>query len=119
MIKSFLIFVTLLGLTACCGCGGQSKAIAHKSMSGVAAIEQSHPLSCSSAKVSGMTCEACAMTVTENLKKIKGVKDVKVDVPAGQVKIYSIAPSDVSKKSVQSTIEKSGYQFLSLQSRCN
>ena len=108
-MKFLLIFTTLLTLTACCACNNKSRTT----------IVKPANLACSTVKVSGMTCEACAMTVTENLKKLSGVKDVQVDVTAGTVKIFSVKQSDVKSSAVKSTIEKSGYTFNSLQSNCN
>jgi copper chaperone CopZ len=75
--------------------------------------------SCSTAKVSGMTCEACASVVTANLKKLDGVKDVQVDVASGTVKIYTTDKKTVSQSSVQSVVERSGYTFNSLQPTCS
>lgn len=114
MMKSLLIFATLFTLTACCGCMDKPETVA-----GNSTVAASPLLACSTAKVSSMTCEACAMTVSENLKKIPGIKQVQVDVPAGKVRIFSTKESDVKGEAIKSTIEKSGYQFTSLQSNCN
>lgn len=114
MMKSLLILTTLLTLTACCGCMDKPKTTnADKAMMASPALE------CSTAKVSGMTCEACATTVSENLKKIPGVKQVEVDVNAGAVKIFSAKKADVKSSTVKSIVEKSGYKFTSLQPNCN
>ncbi len=112
-MKSFLIVATLLTLTACCGCMDKPKPVAVAS-----APSSAHP-SCATAKVSGMTCEACAATVTANLQKISGVRQVETDVAAGKVRIYSAKASDVDAKTVKAIIEKSGYTFTSLHPTCH
>ena len=113
-MKSFLILATLLTLTACCNCMDKPKT----AMNNSAMAKQSN-MTCSTAKVSGMTCEACAMTVSENLKKLPGVKQVEVDVAAGTVKISSAKETDLKSDEVKTIVEKSGYTFNSLQPHCN
>ncbi len=107
-MKSFLMIATLVTLTACCGCLNGSKMTTHSASS-----------SCAQVKVSGMTCEACSITVSENLKKLSGVKDVQVDVGSGIVKIFSETPSSITSDQVKSIIEKSGYTFQNFQPHCN
>ena len=111
-IKFFLISATLLTLTSCCGCPDKP----HTAMTENTAVTTG--LSCSTAKVSGMHCEACAVTVSENLKKLSGVKNAEVDVASGTVKIFTNKESTVTAKQVKSVVEKSGYQFQSLTANC-
>lgn len=113
-MKSFLILATLLTLTACCNCMDKPTTTISD-----ATTASTSGLACHTAKVSGMTCEACATTVSTNLKKIAGVKDVQVDVAHQEVKIYSAKKSDVQTTAVKSIVEKSGYTFNSLQATCN
>ena len=113
-MKSFLILATLLTLTACSNYMDKPKTV----ISDVTPVATSG-LACHTAKVSGMECEACAQTVSTNLKKIAGVKDVQVDVAKQDVKIFSAKASDVQTKTVKSIVEKSGYKFKSLQATCN
>ncbi len=50
--------------------------------------------------VSGMTCGHCVNSVTEELSKIAGVKEVKVDLDSGKVDITSeneLAQADLSE----------------------
>ena len=86
-MKLFLILVTCVTLTAC---ASQKPA--------------------TSLKVSGMTCEACAMSVTNNLKKIDGVTDIKVDVETGEVQIFAKEGIDIDKMAVQKMIDLSGFK---------
>lgn len=110
-MKYILIAATLLTLTACCTCMDKP----------ATSVTQSthHNLSCSTAKVSGMTCEACSATVAANLNKLSGVKNTQIDVATGTVKIYTDKKSSVTKAQVKSIVEKSGYTFTSLTPTCN
>jgi copper chaperone len=65
-------------------------------------------------KVSGMSCEACAMSVTNNLKKIDGVNDVKVEVETGTVEIFTKENSPVNTTEIQKMIDLSGYKLNSI-----
>lgn len=73
---------------------------------------------CSTAVATGMTCEACAMTVTTNLKKLDGVTAVDVNVPTGTIRIHSSAGTSPTEADVKKTIEHSGYTFKSLHTGC-
>jgi copper chaperone len=65
-------------------------------------------------KVSGMSCEACAISVTNNLKKIDGVNDVKVEVETGTVEIFTKENSPVNTTEIQKMIDLSGYKLNSI-----
>jgi copper ion binding protein len=59
--------------------------------------------------VSGMTCGHCVQSVTEELSKIAGVKEVKVDLDSGNVDITSeseLAPADLTQ-----AIQEAGYEI--------
>lgn len=60
--------------------------------------------------VSGMTCDHCARSVTEELTEIPGVTGVQVDVAAGTATVTSSAPLDVA--SVRKAVEEAGYQLI-------
>jgi copper chaperone CopZ len=57
--------------------------------------------------VSGMTCEHCVRSVTEEISAIDGVTDVAVDLPTGAVAITSDRPLDEAH--VRSAVEEAGY----------
>ena len=61
--------------------------------------------------VGGMTCNHCKMTVENNLKKMSGVSDVKIDLQSGKVTVEgeNISPSEAEK-----TITGLGYKYSSL-----
>ena len=106
-LKTVVLSAALVALTACCGCmPPKETTMPHQGMA------------CSTAKVSGMTCEACASTVTANLKKIKGVTDVSVDVAKGAVTVYTAPKAKLSTAEVKKVVEFSGYKLVSVQHGC-
>ncbi|MCW6168875.1 MAG: heavy-metal-associated domain-containing protein [Thermoplasmatales archaeon] len=50
-------------------------------------------------RIYGMTCENCAITISESLVKQRGVKDVKISLSTGTGNIR-IDPSEVAPESV-------------------
>lgn len=58
--------------------------------------------------VTGMTCEHCVSSVTEELTEVAGVTDVDVDLATGGVTVTSDAP--VSDDVVRSAIQEAGYE---------
>ena len=61
--------------------------------------------------VSGMTCEHCVSSVTEEVGEIDGVTDVVVDLPTGAVTVTSTAPLDDAR--VRAAVEEAGYMLAS------
>lgn len=59
--------------------------------------------------VTGMTCEHCARSVTEELTEINGVSDVAVDLDTGAVTVTSAEP--LSDANVRTAVEEAGYQL--------
>jgi copper chaperone CopZ len=57
--------------------------------------------------VTGMTCEHCAASVTEEISELAGVEDVAVVVETGAVTVTSAAPLDPA--AVQAAVEEAGY----------
>lgn len=62
-------------------------------------------------EVKGMTCGHCVNAVTNELKEIKGVSDVQVDLDSGQVEVTSDVPLDREK--VTAAVEEAGYEVVS------
>ncbi|WP_061296041.1 heavy-metal-associated domain-containing protein [Herbidospora cretacea] len=60
--------------------------------------------------VTGMTCGHCASSVSEEVRAIAGVSDVKVDVPAGRVTVTSESPVD--EAAVKAAVEEAGYTLV-------
>ena len=62
-------------------------------------------------EVTGLSCEHCANSVTEEITKLDGVATVRVDVAAGRVEVDSTAELD--RDSVREAVEEAGYQLVS------
>jgi len=59
--------------------------------------------------VTGMTCNHCVASVTEEISEIDGVTDVAVDLPTGAVKVTSTKPIDDT--AIRAAVEEAGYQL--------
>ena len=59
--------------------------------------------------VTGMTCQHCVASVTEEVQEIAGVTDVRVDLATGSVRVTSDQP--LSDDDVRSAVEEAGYQL--------
>ncbi len=59
--------------------------------------------------VTGMTCEHCVASVTEEITKIGSVTAVAVDLPTGAVTVTSDAPVDDAQ--IRAAVEEAGYQL--------
>lgn len=63
-------------------------------------------------RVNGMTCGHCASAVTEELKTLPGVSDVRIDLAAGGtsgVHVTSDAPLD--EAAVAGAVDEAGYSL--------
>ncbi|MFE0021145.1 heavy-metal-associated domain-containing protein [Amycolatopsis sp. NPDC059021] len=59
--------------------------------------------------VTGMTCEHCVRSVTEEIGEIDGVTGVVVDLPTGKVTVSSARELDVAD--VRGAVEEAGYEL--------
>lgn len=59
--------------------------------------------------VTGMTCGHCATAVSNELKELEGVSEVRVNVEAGTVEVESAHPLEQSQ--VAAAIDEAGYQL--------
>ena len=57
--------------------------------------------------VSGMTCEHCVQSVTGELTRLPGIRDVRVDLPTGAVTLRS--DGQVPFDEVRAAIEEAGF----------
>lgn len=60
-------------------------------------------------KVSGMTCDACAVSVQENLKKTKGVKQAQVSSEKGLATV-TYDDAQVNEQQLREAINKTGFK---------
>ncbi|MGW1681347.1 heavy-metal-associated domain-containing protein [Saccharopolyspora sp. NPDC002376] len=61
--------------------------------------------------VTGMTCEHCVLSVTEEVSEIDGVTGVQVDLPTGAVTVTS--DQEIGADQVRAAVEEAGYQLAS------
>jgi copper chaperone len=59
--------------------------------------------------IKGMSCSHCEMAVSQALKQMGDVKDVKIDLAGGKATIEHENPIDMVK--VKDVIEKAGYEI--------
>jgi copper chaperone CopZ len=62
-------------------------------------------------RVTGMTCDHCVKSVTTELKKIRAVKRVRVDLaPEGESTVAVTSSAAIPQREVESAIEEAGYE---------
>jgi copper chaperone len=57
--------------------------------------------------VSGMHCQHCIRSVTEEVSSISGVTDVKVDLDSGQLIV--ISDTEIPFESIEAAVDEAGY----------
>lgn len=64
-------------------------------------------------KVSGMTCEHCVASVTEELSEVPGVAGVNVDlVSGGESAVHITHDGDLDAAQVNGAVEEAGYSVV-------
>jgi copper chaperone len=58
--------------------------------------------------VSGMHCQHCASSVTEEVSSVSGVTDVKVDLDSGRLIVVSDAV--IPFRSIEAAVDEAGYR---------
>ncbi len=58
--------------------------------------------------VSGMHCQHCASSVTEEVSSVSGVTDVLVDLGSGQLIVVSDA--EIPFESIEAAVDEAGYR---------
>jgi len=61
--------------------------------------------------VTGMTCQHCVASVTEELSELDGVTEVAVDLASGAVTVNSSAPLDLA--AIKAAVSEAGYELVS------
>lgn len=61
--------------------------------------------------VSGMSCEHCVQSVTEEVSEIDGVSDVNVDLASGEVTVTSA--TELNSQEVREAVAEAGYELVS------
>lgn len=63
--------------------------------------------------VTGMTCEHCVMSVTEELSEVAGVHDVQVDlVPGGSSSVTVTSDAPVDPDTLRDAVAEAGYEVV-------
>ncbi len=64
--------------------------------------------------VSGMTCEHCVASVTEELSELDGVTDVAVDLVVGGASTVTVtADRALDEQQVRAAVAEAGYEVVS------
>ncbi|GAA1570864.1 heavy-metal-associated domain-containing protein [Kribbella hippodromi] len=62
--------------------------------------------------VVGMTCGHCTAAVTEELTKLSGVQDVKIDLVAGGTSaVHVTSESPLDEGAVRAAVDEAGYEL--------
>jgi copper chaperone len=62
--------------------------------------------------VSGMTCGHCTGSVTEELSKLSGVQEVKIDLVAGGTSaVHVTSESALDEAAVRAAVDEAGYEL--------
>ena len=59
--------------------------------------------------VAGMTCQRCALSVTEEVSDVAGVRSVDVDLPAGRL----VVDGDADDAAIRAAVVEAGYEVRS------
>ena len=63
--------------------------------------------------VDGMTCDHCVNAVTEEISKIPGVTEVKIDLHVGEISQVAInAGIEISYADIAAAVEEAGYSIV-------
>ena len=58
--------------------------------------------------VSGMHCQHCASSVTEEVSAVSGVTEVKIDLNSGQLTVTS--DTDIPFENIEAAVDEAGYR---------
>ncbi|MGZ0148746.1 heavy-metal-associated domain-containing protein [Kribbella sp. WER1] len=62
--------------------------------------------------VSGMTCGHCTSAVTEEISKLVGVQDVKIDLVAGGTSaVHVTSEAALDESAVRAAVDEAGYEL--------
>jgi copper chaperone len=73
--------------------------------------KRKNPMTNSNFTVVGMTCNSCAMTVSEEVTQVPGVQDVAVELSTGRLTV--ISDSSLDPALIKVAVEEAGYQLAS------
>ncbi len=63
--------------------------------------------------VTGMTCAHCVASVSEELRELDGVGDVKVELNSGGASVVTVTSDrELDRNEVQAAIKEAGYELV-------
>lgn len=93
-----------------CGCGHASGAPDLVTNDAVASDAVTNDLVTTELEVTGMTCEHCVSSVTEELGELAGVESVRVQLNAGGVSTVTVASrAALDPHAIESAVSEAGY----------
>jgi len=63
--------------------------------------------------ISGMHCASCAVSIEKSLRKVKGIKDVRVSALIN--KAFVEGEDKVSEEEMKKAVERAGYKVVSIE----
>lgn len=69
------------------------------------------PMSTSTFKIQGMTCNHCVMRVAKALKSVPGVKDAQVDLKTGEA-VVTYDEATVTREKMSFAVVEAGYKIV-------
>lgn len=102
MKKYYLITILFLLSVLFFGCGKKNQTTADTKNAGIEKIETVE------FKCDGMTCSGCEQTITKEVKKLDGIKEVVADAKAKYVKV-TYAGNITNKDDIKKAINEAGY----------
>lgn len=100
MKKSVALILTLAALSLTAPVAVHAKAKPAAKQAGVATAKL---------KISGMHCEGCAMGITRQVEKVKGVKTARID-HAKSLGVIEYDPATCKPNDLLAAVKKSGYK---------
>jgi copper chaperone CopZ len=61
-------------------------------------------------QVNGMTCAHCVAAVTQELTRLPGVREVRIDLPTGTVTVASDGQLPIDE--VRQAVDEAGYELV-------
>lgn len=100
--------------TAGCACGGAGHGHHHGGNHHAShhAGHEAHPETVTTVGVTGMTCEHCVASVTEEVSAYEGVTGVSVELVPGGVSLVTVASREpIAHANLEAAVHDAGYQL--------
>lgn len=106
--------VVWTGLASAVGCAGGAGGAADRE--GDAASASAAPIASDSATliVHGMSCPKCANNIDLQVREVRGVSDVEIDMRSGRVRVAFLPGLHPSERALASAIERTGFTLVEI-----